>query len=164
MFSPTRTAASPFGLLTVKACYYLDQFTMAFAILMRISMKLKHWWEVRVWIAFLKLFPASLREEIKDLYVVLKIQAYRIKGPEDFKKMCILCYTLIFFVKADRMKVINSYLFTLVPLICMDFHVNVFKSCDHLQFSHWNENTFAMFFLLSVIKWCCNQKICTVAN
>lgn len=134
MFSPTRTAAFLFRFLTVKACHHLDQFIMAFAILMRISAKLWNIEGMSVWVAFLKLFPASLREEMKDPYVVLKKQEHKIKrGTRGFQEnVYFVLHTNFLWV--NRIKVINSYFFTTVPFICIhvDFDVNVIKSCDKL--------------------------------
>lgn len=45
-----------------------------------------------MWVAFLKLFPASLREEMKDLCVVLKKQAYKKKERDErVSRECVFC-------------------------------------------------------------------------
>lgn len=61
------------------------------------SETLKHWWDVRVWSACLKLFPAFLREEIRNFGVILKKKVHRkkIRKPVNFMKMYILYCTLI---------------------------------------------------------------------
>lgn len=83
-------------------------------------------------VCIFELFPAFLREEMREVCIVLKKQAYRknVHKLEDFMKMCILYCTLILCESGQNIDD-KSIPFHYWSLNLNPFELIVIKSCDH---------------------------------